>query len=62
VRAQQIALLPDFSPSAWDETREMGWGPVTLLWVVTKTYQHTCEHTHDVLRLRLFWDFPQRDS
>lgn len=25
-------------------------------WTVTKAWQHTLEHTHDVLRLHLFWD------
>jgi hypothetical protein len=24
--------------------------------LMTKTYQHTNEHTHDVLRMALFWD------
>ena len=32
------------------------WGPVTLSWVVSKTYQHTAEHTGDILRIALFWD------
>ncbi|MBM2847059.1 MAG: hypothetical protein HW418_1, partial [Anaerolineales bacterium] len=40
----------------WEETRRAVWGPVTLRWVVTKTYQHTAEHTHDVLSLALYWD------
>jgi hypothetical protein len=58
VRAEQIALLPQFSEAAWNERRDTPgvWGPVTLRWVVTKTYQHTAEHTHDVLRMALFWD------
>jgi hypothetical protein len=57
VRAEQIALLPKFPEGAWRETREAVWGPVTLLWVATKTYQHTCEHTHGVLSMHLFWDY-----
>ena len=63
VRAEQIALLAQFDPSHWGETRDTGWtrpepwGGITLRWVVTKTYQHTAEHTHDLLRLVLFWDF-----
>ena len=56
VRASQIALLSKFDASLWDEPREAIWGSVPLRWVVTKTYQHTAEHTHDVLRLALFWD------
>ena len=55
VRAEQIALLPKFEEADWRATREAVWGPVTLLWVVSKTYQHTAEHTHDVMRLALFW-------
>jgi hypothetical protein len=56
VRAEQIALLPKFDDAAWNATREAVWGPVTLLWVVSKTYQHTAEHTNDVMRIGLFWD------
>lgn len=56
VRVEQVALLPKFDQEAWISSRETGWGPVTLLWVVSKTYQHTAEHTHDVMRMALFWD------
>lgn len=56
VRAEQIALLPKFDEATWNSTREAVWGPVTLLWVVSKTYQHTAEHTNDVMRIALFWD------
>jgi len=56
VREEQIALLPRFDDAAWNDTREAVWGPVTLLWVVSKTYQHTAEHTNDVMRIGLFWD------
>lgn len=56
VRAEQIALLPQFDNSTWTGIREAVWGPVTLLWVVSKTYQHTAEHTNDILRMALFWD------
>lgn len=55
VRAAQLALLARTPPAAWDEARLALWGTVPLRWVLTKTYQHTCEHTHDVLRLVLFW-------
>ena len=50
VRAEQIALLPKFDEALWHAPRPAIWGTVTLRWVVTKTYQHTAEHTHDV-----FW-------
>ena len=56
VRAEQIMLLPRFHNELWHETRDAVWGSVTLKWVVTKTFQHTAEHTHDVLRMALFWD------
>jgi hypothetical protein len=56
VREEQIALLGQLPVSAWEEPREYVWGPVTLKWVVSKTFQHTAEHTHDVMRLVLVWD------
>jgi hypothetical protein len=56
VRAEQISLLPQFEEAAWNETRQAVWGPVTLLWVVSKTFQHTAEHTNDVMLMRLWWD------
>lgn len=56
VRQQQIDLLPKFNEADWQVTNETIWGPVTLLWVVTKTYQHTALHTSDILRMTLFWD------
>jgi hypothetical protein len=56
VRAEQIALLEKFDEALWHTVRDAVWGPVTLLWVVSKTYQHTAEHTSDVMRIGLFWD------
>ena len=56
VRSAQIALLAKYDDQAWNTTRDTGWGPVTLAWVVSKTYQHTAEHTSDVMRIGLFWD------
>jgi hypothetical protein len=64
VRAGQIALLAQYDAADWDDERYFsGWGSVTLRWLVSKTYQHTAEHTHAVLGLALFWDrtpVPQR--
>jgi hypothetical protein len=57
VRAEQINLLEKFDQHVWHTTRETIWGDMTLLWVVSKTYQHTAEHTNDTLRIALFWDF-----
>ena len=57
IRHEEINLLPSFSNEAWDSKRKTTfWGEVSLYWLVCKTYQHTMEHTHDVLRLSLFWD------
>lgn len=56
IRAEQVALLPGFSESLWEEKHMSAWGRVTIRWIVTKTFQHTMEHTHDVLRMVLFWD------
>jgi hypothetical protein len=56
VRNEQIALLSKFDDSTWNETRDTIWGSVTLFWVVSKTYQHTAEHTSNVLQIALFWD------
>ncbi len=57
VRAEQIDLVSQFDDAAWHAARPAPWGEVTLLWVVSKTYQHTAEHISDVLRIALFWDF-----
>ena len=57
VRAAQLEMLPDFTDQLWHEKRATSfWGDVTLLWLVSKTFQHTAEHTHDVMRMALFWD------
>jgi hypothetical protein len=60
VRAEQVALLPQFEPALWEDRRDAVWGSVTLRWVVSKTYQHTCEHTNNILQLALFWDVMAR--
>jgi hypothetical protein len=56
VRDEQIALLPHLARADWELARDTLWGPVSLAWVVTKTYQHTNEHISDVLRIALFWE------
>lgn len=56
LRAEQIFLLSHFSESDWSSERNIGI-PATLRWVVTKTYQHTLDHTNSILCLSLFWDF-----
>ena len=58
MRAEQISLLDRVEPATWEQSRHAIWGPVTLRWVMTKTLQHTHEHTHDVLSLALFWEMP----
>lgn len=57
VRAEQLELLPLFNDQLWREMRQTPfWGDVTLLWLVSKTFQHTAEHIHNVMRMALFWD------
>lgn len=58
VRSEQLALLPLFKASAWSEKRQTFAEDesATLLWVVTKTYQHTAGHINDLLRMALFWE------
>jgi len=57
IREVQISMLPKFEPMAWDTVkRTTFWGDVSLYWLVCKTYQHTLEHTHNILGLTLFWD------
>lgn len=56
VRAEEVALAAQLDEALWEETRETVWGAVTLLWVVSKTFQHTAEHINDVMRMALFWD------
>jgi hypothetical protein len=56
LRAEQIALVKRIEDAAaWEQPREAVWGTVTPRWIVTKTLQHTAEHTHDVLRMALWW-------
>ena len=57
VREIEIGMLPKFEPMAWDTIkRTTFWGDVSLYWLVCKTYQHTVEHTHNILSLTLFWN------
>lgn len=57
IRQLEIDLLPKFDDAAWNSIRKTTfWGDVSLYWLVCKTYQHTAEHTHNVLGLTLFWD------
>lgn len=56
VRAEQVALLSEMDDLVWNTTRQFYSGSVTLTWLVSKTYQHTAEHTNNVMRIPLFWD------
>jgi len=56
VRQAQVELTLQLSESAWDHFMQTVWDPFPLRWVVSKTLQHTAEHTSDILRLALFWD------
>ena len=55
VRSQQIALLSQFREQDWHEEHDCIWEKVSLLWVVTKSYQHTLEHTDEILKNYLWW-------
>ncbi len=55
LRAEQLELLTQFNEHDWQQTRQSIWGTVSLKWVMTKTYQHTLEHTDEVLRAYLWW-------
>ena len=57
VRESEITMLSKFEDADWNSVRSTTfWGDVSLYWLVCKTYQHTNEHIHDILRLELFWD------
>ena len=61
VRQAEISMLSKFDHDAWGTVmRTTFWGDVSLFWLVCKTYQHTVEHTHNVLSLILFWDSTTR--
>lgn len=55
IRIQQLELLSLLSEQSWHEERETIWGRRLLQWVVTKTYQHTLEHTDEILKAYLFF-------
>ncbi len=54
LRAEQFDVIQRFSEHVWNEERDALWGSVSLQWVVTKTYQHTLEHTSEILRAALW--------
>jgi hypothetical protein len=56
-RDEQRALLNRLDAGAWTAAQATVWGDMPLRWVVAKTYQHTAEHTSDILRIALYWDF-----
>jgi hypothetical protein len=56
VRQAQIKLLQNFSSEQWLEERETEWGLVPLHWIVSKTWQHSYEHTSNIMRIALLWD------
>jgi hypothetical protein len=62
VRDEQLALLAQFTGPVWNTSRMFYSGPVTLAWLVTKTIQHTADHTNGLLRIALFWDFVEAQN
>lgn len=58
IRSEEIALLHLYKEEDWERSgAALVWEDVTLRWVVSKTLQHTFEHTSNVLAMSLFWDF-----
>ncbi len=55
VRAAQIELLPRFDEALWDDVRACVWGERSMRWIVSKTFQHTADHTNTILCMALFW-------
>jgi hypothetical protein len=62
VMEEQVALLSGIDAGLWEERRGTVWGELSLRWVVAKTYQHTCEHIHDVLSMALRWEMAAAHS
>lgn len=58
VRDKQIGVISQIEATAWQEERAALWRAVTLEWVVTKTIQHTLEHTDEILRIVLWGHQP----
>lgn len=57
IRIQQLEALSQLCLQSWNEERDTIWGQKPLKWVVTKTYQHTLEHTDELLKAYLFlWE------
>jgi hypothetical protein len=56
VRADEVALVVQAPDDLWLQERAALWGTKSLQWVVTKTFQHTLEHTDEILRQYL-WHF-----
>ena len=58
LKNEEIALLELYKVEDWERIGASSrWPDVSLRWVVTKTLQHTSQHTSDVLAMALFWDF-----
>ncbi len=56
MRQQQIDLLQPLAAVDWETPRATLWGERSLAWVVTKTFQHTYEHSDTLLRMSLWWE------
>ena len=56
LRIEQVALFPKYDVVHVEMSNKTFWERVTLSWVVSKTFQHTAEHTSDVMQIALFWD------
>ncbi|MFK7802735.1 MAG: DinB family protein [Anaerolineae bacterium] len=59
VRQQQIDLLDKLIDTDWDAPQGTVWGHKPLSMVVTKTFQHTYEHSDTLLKMGLWWEAAQ---
>lgn len=55
IRQEQIQLLDALASADWAAPRTTLWGDRPLVWIVTKTFQHTYEHGDTILRMGLWW-------
>lgn len=56
-RQAQLDLIAIYDESSWDKVMDtLIWGHHPLRWLVTKTFQHTAEHTNYILQIVLRWD------
>jgi hypothetical protein len=56
LRAEQLDMLAKAGDALWADVRQTPWGERTLYWVASKTLQHACEHSSNLLKIALLWE------